>query len=206
MAFPLTNVRGRAAGVALRRPLDRAVGGRTPWAGSVTLHRRTISDGSDIVSEPIAVPDHLDLKTARGVETITVKRLGHAEWKLCQSRAFTQIYEHYGEHANDVMDMARRARESREQQQKLLGTGAVPDEPDVDPHKDVEAAFQANHPDWLCALGVTRFDGRTLTRSMWLDRITSGISTESVLWCAEQVLRFEGQYLPETEEQEKNVS
>ena len=104
------------------------------------------------------------------------------------------------------MDMARRARESREQQQKLLGTGAVPDEPDVDPHKDVEAAFQANHPDWLCALGVTRFDGRALTRSMWLDRITSGISTESVLWCAEQVLRFEGQYLPEDPVTEGNAS
>ena len=125
---------------------------------------------SDIVSAPIAVPDHLDLKTARGVEAITVKRLGHAEWKLCQARAFTQIYEHYGSFANDVMEMGRRARESRDNERKLLTAGeaaALKKEEEAaekDPHKDVEAAFQANHPDWLCALGVTRFDGRTLTR------------------------------------------
>ena len=161
---------------------------------------------SDITSEPIAVPDNLDLKTARGVDTITVKRLGHADWKLCQARAFTQIYEHYGEYANDVLEMGRRARESRDQEQKQIGSGAPPDEPDVDPHKDVDAAFQANHPDWLCALGVTRFDDRALTRSMWLDRIVKGISTASVHWCAEQVLRFEGQYLTEDSVTEGNGS
>ena len=167
---------------------------------------------SDITSEPIAVPDNLDLKTARGVDTITVKRLGHADWKLCQSRAFTQIYEHYGEYANDVMEMGRRARESRDQEQKLLTAGEAAalkkeeEEAEEDPHKDVDAAFRANHPDWLCALGVTRFDDRALTRSMWLDRIVQGISTASVHWCAEQVLRFEGQYLTEDPVTEGNGS
>ena len=66
--------------------------------------------------------------------------------------------------------------------------------------------FSANHPDWLCALGVTRFDDRALTRSMWLDRIVKGISTASVHWCAEQVLRFESQYLTEDSVTEGNGS
>ena len=162
---------------------------------------------TDIVSDPIDVPDNLDLRSKRGVTTITVKRLGHADWKVIQSQAFTQVYEMYGDRANDAMELADRIRKQQDDaKQKMLPAAPVDDPPVEDVADEVDAALNANHPDWLCARGVTHFDKVALTEALWFERIMRTISTESVRWCAEQVLRFDGQFLPETEEQEKNVS